>query len=54
MPLLKLGLGGLESRHQKIAHLVGGLIEVEAHPVASETLGQVVDVVAVWVWTVFV
>ncbi len=41
---LQLGLGGLEGGGEEVAHVGGGLVEVEAHAVAAETLGDNVEV----------
>ena len=43
---LELGLGRLQRGHQQIADVAGGLVEVEAHPVAAQSLGDDVEVYA--------
>lgn len=42
--ILQLGLGGLEGRGKQVAHVACGLVEVEAHAIAAETLGNNVKV----------
>ena len=44
---LELGLGSLESGGEEVAEVVGGLVEVVAHPVGAEALGDDVEVEAV-------
>lgn len=44
---LELGLGSLQSGGKEIAEVVGGLVEVVAHPVGTEALGNDVEVEAV-------
>ena len=44
---LDLGLGSLESGGKEVAEVVGGLVEVVAHPVGAEALGDDVEVKAV-------
>lgn len=41
---LQLSLGGRKSRGEKFAHLVGSLVQVVAHLVASQTLRDDVEV----------
>ena len=43
---LELGLGALERGQQELAHLVGGLVDVVAHPGAPLLLGNDVEVQA--------
>ena len=43
---LKLGLGALERGQQELAHVVGGLVDVVAHPGAPLLLGNDVEVQA--------
>jgi hypothetical protein len=43
---LELGLGRLERVHQHVADIVGRLVEVVAHLVAAQTLGNDVEVEA--------
>ena len=45
-PLLDLGLGRLQRGHQHVAHVVGSLVEVVAHLVAAQALGDDVEVEA--------
>lgn len=45
--LLQLRLGSLNGGHQEVPHVTGGLVEVKAHPLASEALGDDVEVDAV-------
>jgi hypothetical protein len=40
---LQLGLGRLHSRHQQVADIPSRLVEVEAHLLASESLGYDVE-----------
>lgn len=46
---LQLGLGRSKSRDQKVAHVTSSLVEVVAHAVGTETLGNNVEVDAVLV-----
>jgi hypothetical protein len=43
-PRLDLGLGRLKRRDQHVAHLASRLVEVEAHPLAAQALGDNVEV----------
>ena len=45
---LDLGLGGLEGGGKEVAEVVGGLVEVVAHAVRAEALGDNVEVEAVY------
>lgn len=41
---LQFSLGGLKSRCEQISHIVSCLVEVVAHAVAAQTLGNDIEV----------